>query len=88
MNHLFLYISFHHLSQSCLFSDLIKEFAAREHNVKVAVPSNDGANGVREEDGIEVLRFKTDQLTRNVSNIKKGLAYIKFTYQSLNVIKK
>lgn len=89
MNILFLYVSLPHLSESGVFNDLIKEFAKQGHIVKVAVPMNkDSADGINMEAGIEVLRFKTDQLTRNASNIQKGLAYIKFIFQSLKAIKK
>lgn len=89
MNILFLYISIPHLSETGVFTDLIKEFAKQGHNVKVATPSKKGVNeGVQEEAGIDVLRFKTDQLTNNTSNIQKGFAYIKLIYQYPNAIKK
>jgi glycosyltransferase involved in cell wall biosynthesis len=89
MNIIFLYISLPHLSESGVFIDLIKEFTKQGHNVKVATPSTKGADeGMQLEAGIEVLRFKTDQLTRNSSNIQKGIAYIQFTYQILFAIRK
>ncbi len=89
MNILFLYVSLPHLSESGVFSDLIREFAKRGHLVKVAVPMNkDSVEGINIESGIEVLRFKTDQLARNKSNIQKGIAFIKFIFQSLHAIKK
>lgn len=87
MNILFLFISLPNLEESGAFSDLIKEFANQGHNVKVATPSNkSGEYGIVKESGIDVLRFKTDQLTRNTSNIKKGIAYIKYTFQCLSAI--
>lgn len=89
MNILFLYVSLPHLAESGVFNDLIKEFVQQGHSAKVAVPMNkDSADGINMEAGIEVLRFKTDQLTRNASNIQKGLAYVKFIFQSLKAIKK
>src|SRR5690606_17203199 len=89
MNILFLYISLPHLSESGVFNDLIKEFHRNGHNVKVATPSNsDEKTGVYKEAEIDVLRFKTNQLTRNTSNIQKGLNYIKFIPQCLSAINK
>lgn len=89
MNILFTYTSLPYLSQSGVFSDLIKEFAKQGHAVKVAVPMNkDSKEGINIEANIEVLRFRTDQLTRNASNIQKGLAYIKFIFQSKKAIRK
>ncbi len=89
MNILFLYISLPHLSQSGVFVDLIKEFHNQGHNVKVAVPARKGEEtGLREEAGIEVVRFKASQLTNNKSNIQKGLAYIKLIYQFPKAVKK
>jgi glycosyltransferase involved in cell wall biosynthesis len=89
MNILFLYISLPHLSETGVFVDLIKEFAKQGHKVKVATPMNKwSTEGVNKEAGIDVLRFKTDQLTNNTSNIKKGIAYIKLIYQFTGSIKK
>lgn len=89
MNILFLYISLPHLSENGVFTDLIEEFAKQGHNVKVATPSRKGVDeGVSNEAGIDVLRFKTDQLTNNKSNIKKGVAYMKLVYQYPNAIKR
>lgn len=77
------------MSESGVFTDLIKEFATQGHNVKVATPSKKGINeGVNQEAGIDVLRFKTDQLINNTSNIKKGIAYMKLAYQFPNVVKR
>lgn len=89
MNILFLYISLPHLSETGVFTDLIKEFAKQGHIVKVATPSRKGVDeGVQQEVGIDVLRFQTDQLTNNTSNIQKGIAYIKLIYQFPNAIQK
>lgn len=89
MNILFLYISLPHLSENGVFTDLIKEFDKQGHNVKVATPSKKGIDeGINQEAGIDVLRFKTDQLTNNTSNIKKGIAYVKLIHQFPNAIKK
>ena len=89
MNILFLFISLPHLSENAVFTDLIKEFSIQGHNVKVATPSKKGVEeGVQKEAGIDVLRFKTDQLTNNTSNIQKGIAYIKLIYQFPKAIKK
>ncbi len=89
MNILFLYISLPHLSENGVFTDLIKEFAKQGHNVKVATPSRKGVKeGVNREAGIDVLRFKTGQLTNNTSNIQKGIAYMKLAYQFPNAVKK
>lgn len=89
MNILFLYISLPHLSENGVFNDIIKEFAKQGHSVKVATPSKKGIDeGVNQEAGVDVLRFKTDQLINNTSNIKKGIAYIKLAYQFPNAIKK
>lgn len=89
MNILFSFILLPHLSESGVFVDLIKEFSRQGHNVKVVTPLIPGTTeGVSFESNIEVLRFKTDQLTRNSSNIKKGIAYIKYTYQILFAIRK
>lgn len=89
MNILFLYISLPDLSVSGVFSDLIREFAKHGHNVKVATPAKPGQQiGLHQEGGIDILRFKTDQLTNNTSNIKKGLAYMKLIYQYPSAIKK
>jgi glycosyltransferase involved in cell wall biosynthesis len=88
MNILFIYISLPHLSESGVFTDLIKEFANQGHNVKVATPLNKkGVEGVNKEAGIDVLRFQTDQLKNNTSNIQKGIAYIKLVYQFPKAIK-
>ncbi|NLN48480.1 MAG: glycosyltransferase family 4 protein [Clostridiales bacterium] len=82
MNILFLYISLPHLSQNGVFVDLIKEFDKQGHNVKVVTPARKGDSvGLSKEAGIDVIRFKTDQLTNNTSNIQKGIAYIKLIYQ-------
>ena len=89
MNILFLYISLGDLKSPGVFSDLIREFAKQGHNITVASPAKPGmAVGLGEEAGIKVLRFKTDQLTANKSNIKKGLAYMKLIYQYPHAIKK
>ncbi len=89
MNILFLNISLPHLSESGVFTDLIKEFATQGHNIKVATPLRDkGIEGINNEAGIDVLRFKTDQLTNNSSNIQKGIAYIKLAYQFPRAIKR
>lgn len=89
MNLLFLYIALPHLSESAVFVDLIKEFAKNGHNVKVAVPLIEGTTeGLNKEAGIDVVRFKTDRLTRNKSNIQKGIAYIKLIYQYQRAVKK
>lgn len=78
-----------HLSENGVFTDLIKEFSKQGHNVKVVTPSKKGVEeGVQKEAGVDVLRFKTDQLTNNTSNIQKGIAYIKLIYQFPNAIKK
>lgn len=82
MNILFLYISLPHLSDTGVFVDLIKEFAKQGHHIKVATPMVKGSHeGVNKEAGVDVLRFKTDQLTNNTSNIQKGIAYMKLIYQ-------
>lgn len=90
MNILFLFISLNNLEEPGVFSDLIREFARQGHKVKVATPLQDskGREGVRLEAGIEVLRFKTDQLTKNKSTIRKGIAYLKLIYQYPHAIKK
>ena len=89
MNILFLYISLGDLNSPGVFTDLIKEFAKHGHNVTVAAPARAGMKiGLGEEAGIKTLRFKTDQLTANKSNIKKGLAYIKLIWQYPHSIKK
>lgn len=89
MNILFLFISLPHLSDNYVFTDLINEFARQGHNVKVATPSKKGIDeGVQKEAGIDVLRFKTSQLTNNTSNIQKGIAYMKLAYQYPKAIKK
>lgn len=89
MNILFLYISLGDLSNPGVFADLIKEFAKHGHNVTVAAPAKVGMKvGLGEEAGIKTLRFKTDQLTGNKSNIKKGLAYIKLIWQYPQSIKR
>lgn len=87
MNILFTFLSIPHLSEPGLFNDLIKEFHEQGHNVKVAAPlSLNTKSGVNKEVGIEVLRFKTGQLIRNKSNVKKGIAYIKYIFQANNAI--
>lgn len=89
MNILFLYISIGDLSQPGVFADLIKEFAKQGHNVTLAAPAKKGMPiGLGNEAGIKTLRFKTDQLTANKSNIKKGLAYMKLIWQYPHAIKK
>ncbi len=88
MNILFLYISLPHLSDTGVFVDLIKEFAKQGHHIKVATPMVKGSHeGVNKEAGIDVLRFKTDQLMNNTSNIQKGIAYIKLIHQFNKAIK-
>jgi glycosyltransferase involved in cell wall biosynthesis len=82
MNILFIYISLPHLSENGVFVDLIKEFAHQGHSVKVATPARVNLPaGINKEAGIDVLRFNTDQLTNNSSNIQKGIAYLKLIYQ-------
>ncbi len=89
MNILFLFVSLPNLSQSGIFTDLIKEFVKNGHNVKVVVPMNENSKkGLNVEAGIEVLRFKTDQLVRNKSMIQKGIAYLKLIYQYPNAVLK
>ena len=89
MHILFSFVSLPHLAESGVFVDLIKEFSKQGHKIKVVTPLISGAvEGINIESDIEVLRFKTDQLTRNSSNIKKGIAYIKYTYQILFAINK
>ena len=58
--------------------------------MKVATPlkPGQGVERVNVEAGIEVLRFKTDQLVGNKSMIKKGMAYLKLLYQYPRAIKK
>lgn len=88
MNILFLFIFLPDLSEKGAFADLIKEFAKQGHYVKVATPLNKGSvTGVNKEAGVDVLRFKTDQLTNNKSNLQKGIAYIKLIYQYNKAIK-
>lgn len=82
MNVLFLYISLPHLSENGVFVDLIKEFSLQGHNVKVVTPVRGNLTaGLNKEAGIDVLRFRTDPLTNNTSNIQKGIAYLKLIYQ-------
>lgn len=89
MNVLFLFISLPNLSEINVFTGLIKEFIKNEHSVKVAVPMNiDSKEGLNIEAGAEVLRFRTDQLVRNKSMIKKGIAYLKLIYQYPHAISK
>ncbi|HON08209.1 MAG TPA: hypothetical protein PLW02_08945 [Verrucomicrobiota bacterium] len=89
MNILYLSIALHHLSQKSAFGDLAKEFIKNGHNVKIVAPMvSESIEGVNIEDGIEVFRFKTDQLIGNTSMIKKGLAYMKLIYQYPKAINK
>lgn len=82
MNVLFLYISLPHLSENGVFIDLIKEFKCHGHNVKVVTPAKEKLPiGLNHEAGIEVVRFKTDQLINNTSNVQKGIAYMKLSIQ-------
>lgn len=89
MNILFLFIALPDLSQNGVFTDLIKEFVNNGHNVRVVVPMNENSKKrLNVEAGIEVLRFKTDQLVRNKSMIQKGIAYLKLVYQYPNAVLK
>ena len=89
MNILFLFVDLQDLSNSTGFGDLIKEFVKNGHNVKIAAPKNkNSSEGLNTENGIEVLRYHTDQLTRNSSNVQKGFAYLKYIYQVLFAIRK
>lgn len=70
------------MSQRGVFNDLAKEFIKNGHNVIIVSPMNsDSVEGINVESGIEVLRFRSDQLVGNTSMIKKGLAYLKLIYQ-------
>ena len=83
MNILFLYIS------PDVFSDLIKEFAKQGHDVTLVAPAEKKMPiGLSIESGIKTVRFKTDQLIANKSNIRKGLAYLKLIWQYPHAIKK
>ncbi len=89
MNILFLYISLPHLSKSTVFTDIIREFDRQGHSVKVVTPlEGNGTPGISKEAGIDVVRFKTDQLTNNKSNIQKGIAYLKLIYQFPRAVRK
>lgn len=89
MRILFLVISLPDLSKRSLYSDFINEVAAKGHDVKVVSPANEGQSvGLHTENGISVVRFKSDRFTGVKSFIKKGLTYMKLMYKYPRAVNK
>lgn len=90
MNILFLFVSLPTLdSNSGLFSQLINEFAKNGHHVCVSAKGKDiTRNLVRKENGIEVLRIKSNDFTGVSSNIKKAFAYQEYAIKQRYLTKK
>ncbi len=89
MNILFLISSLPHLSSHGLYSDFIREVHANGHKVSVVSPMQKGQQeGVLEESGISIVRFKTGQLTGNTFFVQKGIAYFKLIYQYIIAVRK
>ena len=91
MNILFLSISaVPHLSGHSISLDLIRELKSQGHNVYV-IGSNQRREGketsLREEEGCQVLRVKTGNVTKS-NIIEKGIATVLLPYQYISAIKK
>lgn len=90
MNILFLSVSLPSLdSGSRLFVQLINEFKRNGHNVYVSAKGNDvHKTEVVTENGIPVLRIKSNNFTGVSSNVKKALAYQEYALKQRYYTKK
>lgn len=78
---LFLISSLPHLSNHSLYTDLIVELHSMGYDIKVVAPAISDKVGLSKENGVSVVRFKTNRLTQNTSFILKGIAYLKLIYK-------
>lgn len=91
MNILFISISLGDLSiNQGLYTNLANEFKNQGHNVYALNPIKSeeySKTNLCEENEIKIIRVKTNKL-KGVSNIKKGMAYIKMVFQFYYYIRK
>ncbi|GAB6155705.1 glycosyltransferase family 4 protein [Desulfosporosinus burensis] len=79
MNVLFMTIAYPEVGEHNIYSDLMQEFERNSNKVYIAC-SNEKRNGqqtvINEEEGKNVLRIRTGNLTGNVNLIEKGLTTV------------
>ena len=82
MNILFVMYSLPHMRDSSMYTDIISEFKERGHNVFPVGPTSKSLSSsqLTIEDGIEVLRVKTLDISSK-SSIKKGIATLFLSLQ-------
>lgn len=90
MNILFLFVSLPNLdTNSSLFTQLINEFAQNGHHVCVSAKGKDVEHTIlRKENGIDVVRIKSNNFTGVSSNVKKALAYQEYALKQRYYTKK
>lgn len=90
MNILFLFVYLPNLdSDSGLFTQLINEFRKNGHNVFVSAKGMDvDKTGIVVENGIPVLRIRSNDFTGVSSNVKKALAYQEYALKQRYYTKK
>lgn len=91
MNVLFLTLSFSNKGHKSFYEDLLREFQKHGHNVYVACAKekrHDGIEGLQEDDGIQILRVRTGNITGNISIIEKGFSTVSIDAQFQLAIRK
>lgn len=91
MNILFLFVSLPNLSNhNALYSSLVHEFKKQGHNVLVSSRGGDDLkrSSVVVEEGIKVLRIKSNPFVGVSNPIKKAIAYQEYSLKQLHFIKK
>lgn len=79
MNVLFMTIAYPKAGEHNIYTDLMKEFELNQHNVYIACSNekrNNQKTGVVVENGMNVLRVRTGNLTGNVNLIEKGISTV------------
>lgn len=90
MNVLFMTIAYPEVGEHNIYSNLMQEFERNGHQVYIAC-SNEKRNGqqtvVNEEEGKDVLRIRTGNLTGNINLIEKGLSTLSLERSFIKAIK-
>lgn len=90
MNVLFMTIAYPKVGEHNMYADLMREFERNGHQVYIACSNekrNDQQTVVNEEEGKDVLRIRTGNLTGNVNLIEKGLTTVSLESTFIKAIK-
>lgn len=90
MNVLFMTIAYPKAGEHNIYTDLMREFVKHHHNVYIACSNekrNNCQTAISDEDGMNVLRIRTGNLTGNVHLIEKGLSTLRVEGTFIRAIK-